>query len=232
VIDVRRKAELDARDLGWLKARYHFAIGPYGRLQHSALGNLIAWNDDEIAPGQGFPPHCHRDVEIVTFVREGRIAHRDGLGNSGSIEAGDLQVMSAGTGITHEEASAADVPARVFQIWLTPRRAGGDPRWGTQRFPKEDRAGRLVTFASGFPEDAGALLIRADAKVVGATLLRGNSLSYALPTSRAAYLVPATGQIEVSGHVLAAGDGCVICNESLIRISAIDQTELVVVETA
>jgi redox-sensitive bicupin YhaK (pirin superfamily) len=135
-------------------------------------GRLRVWNDDAIAPGTGFDPHGHRDMEIVTFVREGAITHRDNLGNEGRTEAGDVQIMSAGTGIVHAEYNLEQVTTRIFQIWIVPDRTGGAPRWGSRVFPKGGRAAGFEILASGRQADAGAeaLPINADAAVLAATL--------------------------------------------------------------
>jgi hypothetical protein len=134
-------------------------------------GALVVWNDDEIAPGTGFGQHTHADMEIVTYVRQGVVTHEDSTGNLGRTVAGDVQVMSAGSGISHSEHNHGEDPLKLFQIWLLPRRRGGAPRWDSRRFPKADRAGRLIALASGNPKDTEALQIRADARVMGATLL-------------------------------------------------------------
>ena len=130
MIEHRRKAQLGGGDFGWLKALYHFTIGAHGNPAHKPIGNLYVWNDDEMAPGTGFPLHPHADVEIITYVREGIVSHRDSLGHTGQTKAGDVQVMSAGTGIRHTEANAHAVPTKIFQIWIGPREKGGTPIWG------------------------------------------------------------------------------------------------------
>jgi redox-sensitive bicupin YhaK (pirin superfamily) len=184
VIEHRPVSELGGGDHGWLKALHHFHIGDVGNPAHKALGNLYVWNDDEIAPGTGFPRHAHRDVEIITYVREGYVSHSDSLGNTGRTEAGDVQVMSAGTGIEHSEVGAVDRRTKLFQIWLHPRMRGGKPHWGTKPFPKSDRAGRFIVLASGFVEDTDALVICSDARVLGATLAAGQSLTYDMAPGR------------------------------------------------
>ena len=125
------------------------------------MGRLRVWNDDEIAPDTGFPPHPHADMEIITYVREGAITHEDSLGNKGRTEAGDVQVMSAGSGIRHAEYNREPMPTTLFQIWIEPERSGGEPSWGAKPFPKSDRSGRFVPLASGFAGDGDALPIRA-----------------------------------------------------------------------
>ena len=230
MIEHRPVAELGGGDLGWLKALHHFHIGNHGNPAHKALGNLYVWNDDELAPGTGFPPHPHRDVEIITYVREGYVSHRDSLGNEGRTEAGDVQVMSAGTGIEHGEAGAPDQWTKIFQVWLHPRARGGEPRWGTRPFPKGDRAGRLVVLASGFAEDTGALIIRADARVLGATLAAGQCLAYDMAPGRKAYLVATSGRVSLNGVLLGERDGAAAREERTLRIAALADTEIVLVD--
>jgi quercetin 2,3-dioxygenase len=226
---IRRKTELGGSDGGWLKAVYHFRFGEYGNPAHRPIESLIVWNDDEIAPSSGFPAHGHADMEIITYVREGAISHQDDLGNAGQIEAGDVQVMSAGTGIVHAEWNANHGAAKVFQIWIKPRTRGGQPTWGTRKFPKHDRVGQWVTLASGYWEDAEALTLRADARVMGVTLQTAQSISYRLD-GRSAYLVPATGTILLGGHTIHAGDGCEVRRQPRLSIEAIENSEIVLVD--
>ncbi|RAR62535.1 hypothetical protein C7401_106212 [Paraburkholderia unamae] len=230
MLEHRRWALLDGADYGWLRAKYHFAVSAQGNDAHRALGPLIVWNDDEIAVGRGFPMHGHRDMEIVTYVRQGVLGHRDTLGSEGTIRAGDVQVMSAGTGIRHAEVNQGDEPLKVYQIWLRPREAGGKPAWDTKLFPAHDRSGRFVVLASGFHGDAGALPIQADARLLGATLEAGERLRHALPISHRAYLVVASGRIEVNGERMDALDGVAISNTQALEISAIEDSELVMVD--
>jgi redox-sensitive bicupin YhaK (pirin superfamily) len=171
MLQLRSKDTLDHGDRGWLKARHHFVVSAHGNKANGALGALVVWNDDEVAPGTGFGRHSHADMEIVTYVRQGAVTHEDSAGNVGRTVAGDVQVLSAGTGISHSEHNRDEEALKLFQIWLLPRRGGGEPRWDSRKFPKVDRAGRLVELASGNPKDAETLLIRADARVMGATLL-------------------------------------------------------------
>ncbi|MEH6666061.1 MAG: pirin family protein, partial [Brevundimonas sp.] len=173
MIERRPFDSLGGADHGWLKAKHHFSFASYFDPNRVQWGNLRVWNDDEIAAGSGFPPHPHADMEIITYVRDGAITHEDSLGNKGRTEAGDVQVMSAGTGIRHAEYNAESETTRIFQIWILPTRQGEKPAWGAKPFPKGDRAGQFVVLASGFDDDADALPIRTDARVVGATLKAG-----------------------------------------------------------
>ncbi|MGA7782554.1 MAG: pirin family protein [Paraburkholderia sp.] len=226
----RRWQSLDRADLGWLRAKHHFVVSADGNPTHTALGPLVVWNDDEIAAGGGFPIHGHRDMEIITYVRQGVLGHWDTLGSEGMIRAGDVQVMSAGTGIRHAEVNRGEVPLKLYQIWLQPRETGGKPRWDTKPFPKSDRSGRFVVLASGSADDEGALPIRADARVLGAMLKTGEDVRYELPPTRQAYLVVASGRIEVNGEPVGPLDGVAITKVAAAQISALEDSELVMVD--
>jgi redox-sensitive bicupin YhaK (pirin superfamily) len=153
MIEIRPFAQLGHFENDWLNARHHFSFGHYHDPARDGLGTLLVWNDDTIAPGRGFDLHGHRDMEIITFVRQGAITHRDHLGNEGRTEAGDVQVMSAGKGILHAEYNQEDEPTRIFQIWIRPQESGVKPRWEQRRFPSADRGGRLIALASGRDDD-------------------------------------------------------------------------------
>jgi hypothetical protein len=234
MIELRPFASLGHADHGWLDARHHFSFASYRDPARMNWGRLRVWNDDAIAPGTGFDPHGHRDMEIVTFVREGAITHRDNLGNEGRTEAGDVQIMSAGTGIVHAEYNLEQVTTRIFQIWIVPDRTGGAPRWGSRVFPKGGRAAGFEILASGRPADAGgeALPINADAAVLAATLAPGQVLRHALAPGRIAYLVPASGAVTINGHAASTRDGVAIRDETALEIAATAATELVMVEAA
>ncbi|MBV9552165.1 MAG: pirin family protein [Alphaproteobacteria bacterium] len=231
MIELRPFASLGGGDFGWLQTRHHFSFADYRDPQRVHWGRLRVWNDDAIAPGTGFDPHPHQDMEIVTYVREGAVTHRDSLGNTGRTEAGDVQVMSAGTGIRHAEYNREPGLTRLFQIWIVPEAPGGAPSWGTKAFPKGDRAGRFVILASGLG-DAEALPIRAAARVLGAALKAGQSGHYRLAAGRHAYLVPASGRVEVNGVAAAQGDGVAIVDEMHLDVTATEDAELVLVDTA
>ena len=232
MLQTRRSSTLDRCDLGWLKAKYHFAVSPDGNPANGPLGVLVVWNDDEIAPGRGFGLHAHTNMEIITYVRDGVVTHADSIGNIGRTNAGDVQVISAGTGIRHSEHNLGTEPLRLFQIWLRPRVNGGEPDWSTRRFPKRERANEFVVLASGLPGDGEALPIRADARVLGATLLAGARLQYDFAGLRHAYLAPARGAVDVNGFQLAVGDGIAALEEPRLTISAEEDSEVVLVVTA
>jgi len=232
MIERRPFAALGGADHGWLKAKHHFSFARYHDPERMGHGALRVWNDDEIAPNTGFPPHPHDNMEIITYVRAGAITHEDSLGNEGRTEAGDVQVMSAGSGIRHAEYNRETVPTTLFQIWIEPAKQGGEPSWGTRPFPKADRSARLVPLASGFDGDAGALPIRAEARVLGATLKSGDSIDYELGAKRHGYLVPAQGSVEVNGVRIEARDGAAISGERRLKIEAIDDAEIILVDAA
>lgn len=230
MIDRRPFEALGHADHGWLKARHHFSFADYRDPERMRWGSLRVWNDDEIAPDAGFPPHPHRDMEIITYVRQGAVTHRDSLGNEGRTEAGDVQVMSAGTGIRHSEYNLEPETTTLFQIWIEPTLVGQQPRWGAKPFPKQDRSGRFVALASGWAEDVEALPIRADARVLGATLHAGGAIDHQLAARSRAYLVVARGTVELNGTRLAERDGAAIENEVALHLLALDDAETILVE--
>ena len=231
MIERRPFDALGFADHGWLKGRHHFSFADYYDPKNMGWGALRVWNDDAIAPNSGFPSHPHANMEIVTYVREGAISHRDSLGNAGRTVAGDVQVMSAGSGIRHAEYNLEKDKTRIFQIWIMPDRAGGEPAWGAKPFPKGDRSGRFVTLASGLG-DEDALPIRASARVAGATLKAGETVTYALGEHRHAYLVPAVGEVEVNGVRVPARDGLAATDVGELTITAISDAEVVLVDAA
>jgi len=230
MIERRPFQSLGGANHGWLTAKHHFSFAEYHDPKRMGWGALRVWNDDEIASETGFPPHPHADMEIITYVRQGAITHQDSLGNEGRTAAGDVQVMSAGTGIRHSEYNLEPETTRLFQIWIEPTARGQRPRWDTKPFPKHDRSGRFVPLASGFAEDAEALPIGADARVLGATLKRGETAEYRLPKGRRAYLVAALGTVEVNGLRLGERDGAAVQDESALQVTAIDDAEIVLVD--
>ncbi|MES2601248.1 MAG: pirin family protein [Pseudomonadota bacterium] len=232
MIELRPFNKLGSADHGWLKAKHHFSFGSYHNPANVSHGSLRVWNDDEIAPNTGFPAHPHANMEIITFVREGAITHQDSLGNEGRTEAGDVQVMSAGSGIRHSEYNLEPVTTKIFQIWIVPTQEGGQPTWGAKPFPKADRSGKFVTIASGFKADNDALPIRADARVLATTLKAGETAEYALGEKRYGYLVLASGSVEVNGVRANTRDGIAVQKEASVKITALEDTELVLVDAA
>jgi quercetin 2,3-dioxygenase len=230
MIDLRPFNSLGRFRNSWLNARHHFSFSSYRDPARDQWGTIRVWNDDEIEPGQGFTPHSHQDMEIITYVREGAITHRDSLGNEGRTQAGDVQVMSAGTGITHAEMNLEAERTKLFQIWITPETTGTAPSWGAAKFPKEERLGQFVTLASGFAEDSDALPIRQKARVLGASLKAGDTITYDLEDGRHAYLVSAAGVVSVNDHELYERDAAAIKNEGVLTIQAVVDAQVVLVD--
>lgn len=232
MIELRPFNSLGGANHGWLNAKHHFSFADYHDASRMSWGDLRVWNDDIIAPQTGFPPHPHRDMEIITYVREGAITHQDNLGNKGRTEAGDVQVMSAGTGITHGEYNLEDVDTKIFQIWIIPSQRGDKPSWGARPFPKGERAGQFVVLASGFATDDDALPIRTDARVVAATLKAGESADYPLGKDRRGYLVPATGAVRIDTVRVGTRDGAAIKDVEVLTVTALEDSEIVLVDAA
>ena len=232
MIERRAFGGLGGADHGWLNTKHHFSFADYYDPKRMGWGAIRVWNDDEIGPKPGFPPHPHADMEIITYVREGAITHQDSMGNTGRTEAGDVQVMSAGTGVRHAEYNLEPGNTTLFQIWILPDQRGGAPSWGAKPFPKGERSGQFVALASGFDGDGDALPIRTHARVLGANLKAGESAEYPLGAERHGYLVSAKGAIEVNGVKLDARDGAAITGEPVLKVTAVEDAEVVLVDAA
>jgi redox-sensitive bicupin YhaK (pirin superfamily) len=230
MIDVRKFSSLGHADHGWLDARHHFSFADYHDPGRMGWGAIRVWNDDAIAAKSGFPPHPHRDMEIITYVRTGAITHQDSMGNKGRTGAGDVQVMSAGTGVRHAEYNLEDEATTLFQIWVLTDTPGAAPSWGAAQFPKADRSGRFVTLASGFDEESDALRINSAARVMGATLAAGEAATLSLDPSRHVYLVATQGPVEVNGVRAEPRDGVAITGEAQVTIKALEAAEIVLVD--
>ncbi len=230
MIDVRPFDKLGRFRNEWLNANYHFSFSGYHDARRMGEGALRVWNDDTIQPKTGFPPHGHQSMEIITYVRTGAITHKDSMGNHGRTEAGDVQVMSAGSGVQHAEWNEEDDATTLFQLWIQPRESGGKPGWGARKFPKGDRSGKWAVFASGTGED-DSLVIKQDAKVMGATLKAGETLTYDVKAGRHGYLVLAAGSVELNGQVLKARDGAAVTGAETLTLKGIEDAEIVFVDT-
>jgi hypothetical protein len=228
MIDIRKFDSLGHADHGWLDARHHFSFASYHDPDRMGWGRIRVWNDDRIGAKSGFPPHPHRDMEIVTYVRTGAITHQDSMGNKGRTAAGDVQVMSAGTGVTHAEYNLEDEQTTLFQIWIETDRPSAPPSWGAMPFPKDSREGAFQLLASGEPSDS-VLTINADAKVLGATVKAGQSIELEVSPERHLYLVP-SGRVRVNGVEAGPRDGIAVTAEERIAIEAQDDAELVLVD--
>ena len=230
MINIRPFASLGHANHGWLDARHHFSFADYHEPARMAWGRIRVWNDDTIAAQSGFPPHGHRDMEIITYVRSGAITHQDSLGNKGRTAAGDVQVMSAGKGVTHAEYNREDEATTLFQIWIESDKSGVEPGWGAMPFPKESRDGQFQLLASGDPGD-GTLTIHADARLLGAKVPAGGTIHLDLDPARHQYLV-ASGPVTVNGAAAEARDGVAITGEERLEIAANAESdvELVLVD--
>lgn len=214
----------------WLHARHHFSFGHYYNPDRMGFGSLRVVNDDRIKAGKGFEMHPHRDMEIITYVREGTVFHKDNMGNEGATKAGQVQVMSAGTGVFHSEHSDPDVDTTLYQIWIEPNEMGVKPRWKAAQFPDTYAESALPLLVSGRPEHAGKapLFIHADAAIYGGKLHGGSTFAQAV--SDKAYLLVSKGNITLDGVDLHAGDAAEIENLAQISITAQDDAELVLID--
>ncbi len=229
MIDIRPFDSLGHADHGWLDAHHHFSFAGYHDPDRMGWGRIRVWNDDTIAAKSGFPPHPHRDMEIVTYVRTGAITHQDSMGNTGRTAAGDVQVMSAGSGVVHAEYNIEDEATTLFQIWVETDRPGAEPSWGAMPFPKDSREGAFQLLASGDAGD-GALTINADARVLGAALKAGDSIAYDAGPDRHLYMV-SSGNVRVNGTPAGPRDGIAVTGEERMEIEAVDDCELVLVDS-
>jgi len=230
MITVTPFEDLGAAKMDWLDAKHHFSFAHYHDPERMGVGALRVWNDDTIQPHTGFDAHPHRDMEIITYVRSGAISHEDSLGNKGRTEAGDVQVMSAGTGIVHSERNEEDEPTTLFQIWIHTDARGHEPRWDARKFPKEQVTDSLPVLASGDPGADGGLLIHQDAKILGGRLRAGTSVTHNLADGRGAYLVVSEGAVEINGQPAALRAGVTITAEPAITITASEDAEVVLAE--
>ncbi len=218
-------------DHGWLDARHHFSFADYHNRERMQFGVLRVVNDDKVAPGTGFGAHPHKDMEIITFVRQGAITHQDSLGNTGRTGAGDVQVMSAGTGVTHSEFNVEEEDTRLYQIWIRPDKRGVEPRWEAREFPKSPITnGQLPLLVSGRPEDADKkpLRIYQDAAIYGGRLKAGTAIEQ--PIKHQAYVLASEGSFKVNGTTLNQGDGAEVKDVQKLSITADGDAEILVID--
>ncbi len=220
MLNIRRSEERGHADHGWLDTHHTFSFADYHDRRFMGFGPLRVINDDIVAPGAGFPPHGHRDMEIVTYVLEGQLEHKDSMGNGSIIVPGDVQRMSAGTGVTHSEYNPSDdEPLHLLQIWILPQRAGLPPGYEQKHFGGEEKRGRLRLVAS--PDGAdGSVRIEQDVRLFATIVEGGQEVSHELAGGRRAWLHVARGEATVNGVSLAAGDGAAIADEPHITISS------------
>lgn len=226
MITVRKSAARGLGDHGWLKSHHTFSFANYYDPRHMGFRQLRVINEDTVAPGRGFGAHQHENMEIISIVMEGALAHKDSTGGEGVLRRGEVQRMSAGTGVVHSEFNGSDSePVHFFQIWIMPERAGIEPGYEQKMFPDDERRGKLrLVVAPG--EEEGALNIHQDARVYASILDDGQRVEHSLTNGRGAWLQVARGSVTVNGTALNAGDGAAIENEPTLEIVATDTAEL------
>jgi redox-sensitive bicupin YhaK (pirin superfamily) len=229
MIAVRRAAERGTANLGWLDSRHTFSFGHYYDPDHMGFGPLRVINEDRVRPGAGFDTHGHQDMEIISYVLEGALEHKDSIGTGSVIRPGDVQVMSAGTGIRHSEFNhSKSEPVHFLQIWVLPNRKGLPPRYDQKSFPASEKRDRLRLVGSPDGRD-GSIVIHQDAEIYDALLGRGRAVSHALKAGRKGWVQVVGGAIEVNGKAAEAGDGVAVDDEALISItSRADDSEVLV----
>jgi redox-sensitive bicupin YhaK (pirin superfamily) len=232
MIAVRPAAERGHADHGWLDTRHTFSFASYHDPRHMGFRSLRVINEDRVKPGEGFGTHAHRDMEILTWVLEGALEHKDSMGNGSVIRPGDLQRMSAGTGVTHSEFNPSrEEPVHFLQIWLLPRERGLPPGYEQKGFPEEERRGRLRLVAAGDGRD-GAVTIHQDADLWTALLEPGKSVRHALTSGRYAWVHVARGVVSLNGSTLGAGDGAAVSGEAALEITGAVDAEVLLFDLA
>jgi redox-sensitive bicupin YhaK (pirin superfamily) len=230
MIKIIKYQDLGHHDYGWLDARYHFSFGEYRDPNRMGFGALRVINDDIVKAGHGFDTHPHRDMEIITYVRSGAITHRDSMGHEGRTAAGDVQVMSAGTGVFHSEHNHETVDTTLYQIWIIPRERNVAPRWDAMQFPKDFAENVLPLLVSGRAADAdkSALTIHQDAAIYGGRMKAGTSITH--PITAQAYVLVSEGRVSIDGETLTKGDGAEITDAKSVTFKALEDCKLVVID--
>jgi redox-sensitive bicupin YhaK (pirin superfamily) len=231
MIRIIKAAERHSGDLGWLKTLWLFSFSDYYDPDNLEFGTLRVFNDDVVAPGTGFGMHGHRDMEIVTVMLAGAITHQDSIGTNAVISAGEVQRMSAGSGVMHSEYNRGSVPVHLYQVWFPPRRPGGKPSYEQASFVAKRERNRLVHLVSGFAHP-GALAINSDAAMSAADLDAGSGLSIALAAGRGLLIYVTSGALTVNGTAIAAGDQARITAERTLSVTATAASSIIAVEVA
>jgi redox-sensitive bicupin YhaK (pirin superfamily) len=232
MIDIRKSDERGHANHGWLDTRFTFSFADYYDPKHVQFRTLRVMNDDRVAGGGGFPTHPHRDMEIVTYVLEGALAHKDSMGNGSTIRPGDVQYMSAGTGVAHSEFNAsATETVHLYQIWMFPDKTGYQPRYDQKNFSEEEKRGKLRLVASPDGRE-GSVRIR-QANELYATVLRpGERVEHALKPERHAYVQVARGSVKLNGHALETGDGAAVSEEKVLQLAGVNEAEVLLFDLA
>jgi len=232
MIQIRKSDERGHANHGWLDTRFTFSFADYYDPKHVQFRTLRVMNDDRVAGGGGFPTHPHRDMEIVTYVLEGALAHKDSMGNGSTIRPGDVQYMSAGTGVAHSEFNASPTePVHLYQIWMFPDKNGHQPRYDQRNFSEAEKRGKLRLLVSPDGRD-GSLEIRQDNELYATVLKPGQGVKHELNPERHAYVQVVRGSVKLNGQALETGDGAAISGEKTLRLTGIEDTEVLVFDLA
>jgi quercetin 2,3-dioxygenase len=226
MITIRKSDERGHANHGWLDTHFTFSFADYYDPEHVQFRTLRVMNDDRVAGGGGFPMHPHRDMEIVTYVLDGALEHRDSMGNGSVIKPGDVQYMSAGTGVTHSEFNASETqPVHLYQIWMMPDKRGYKPAYDQRNFSEAEKRGKLRLLAS--PDGRkGSVKIRQDNELYATVLGAGESVKHALKPERHAYVQVARGSVKLNGKTLETGDGAAISAEKAVELTGINEAEV------
>jgi len=226
MIQIRKSDTRGHANLGWLDSRFSFSFAEYFDPQHVEFRTLRVMNDDRVAGGGGFPTHPHRDMEIVTYVLDGELAHKDSMGNGSVIKPGDVQYMSAGTGVAHSEFNASDkTPVHMYQIWMFPDKQGYTPTYDQKHFSAAEKQGKLRLVVSPDGRE-GSVKIRQGNELYATVLAPGENVKHALRPERHAYVQVARGSVTLNGSKLAAGDGAAISQEKALELTGVEDAEV------
>ena len=232
MITIRKSDDRGHANHGWLDTRFTFSFADYYDPKHVQFRTLRVMNDDRIAGGGGFPTHPHRDMEIVTYVLDGALAHKDSIGNGSVIRPGDVQYMSAGTGVAHSEFNASDLQAaHLYQIWMFPDKKDYAPAYDQKHFSEEDKRGRLRLLVSPDGRD-GSVKIRQNNELYATVLAAGESVKHELKPERHAYVQVARGRVLLNGTELGTGDGAAISAEKSVELAGVDKAEVLLFDLA
>jgi redox-sensitive bicupin YhaK (pirin superfamily) len=232
LINIRKSNDRGRANHGWLDTHFTFSFADYFDPEHVQFRTLRVMNDDRVAGGGGFPMHPHRDMEIVTYVLEGALEHRDSMGNGSVIKPGDVQYMSAGSGVTHSEFNASQTePVHLYQIWMLPEKKGLKPAYDQKNFSEAEKRGKLRLVASPDGRD-GSVKIRQDNELYATVLAAGDSVRHALKPERHAYVQVARGSVKLNGQKLAEGDGAAISVEKAVELTGVKDAEVLLFDLA
>lgn len=230
MINVIKYEELGGADHGWLKAKHHFSFASYQNPERVHFGPMRVINDDVVSPQKGFASHPHDNMEIITYVRKGAITHKDNMGNVGKTEAGDVQVMSAGTGVVHSEYNFENEDTNLYQIWIFPNKKDVKPRWDAKKFPKEPVKGKLKPLVTGFEnDDDQTLKIYQDIEILAGNINQGDFVDQVV-TRNQAYVLCSKGKIKINGKEIVKGDGAEITEEKNVKIEALEDAEVLFID--